>query len=84
VSKHPKSHSKPDRFYFPFRGQKKPSAEHRFLLGVSDSSFKGAQIIKSAPLVNWVLPAACFLSRSKRALNLSDRPNHARDFLIIF
>jgi hypothetical protein len=84
VSKHQKTYPKPAITSVPFRGQKNPSAEHRFLLGISDSSFEGTQNIKHAPFVNWLLPAACLLSRNKRSLNLSDRSNHARNFLIIF
>jgi hypothetical protein len=83
VSKHQKIYPKPAITSVPFRGQKNPSAEQH-LLGISDSSFEGAQNIKSAPLVNWLLPAACLLSLNKRSLNLSNRFNHARKFLIIF
>jgi hypothetical protein len=67
VSKHPKSCSKLRLLYFPFRGQKNPSAEHRFLPGISDSSFRGAKFINFAPIVNRLFSQPFAFTASRRA-----------------
>jgi hypothetical protein len=36
----------------PFRGQKTQAPNHCFQLGISDSSFEGAKLIRLAPVVN--------------------------------
>jgi hypothetical protein len=38
--------------FSPFRGQKTRAPNHYFQLGISDSSFEGAKIIRLAPIVN--------------------------------
>jgi hypothetical protein len=41
--------------FSPFRGQKTRAPNHYFQLGISDSSFEGAKIIRLAPVVNRLL-----------------------------
>jgi hypothetical protein len=38
--------------FSPFRGQKTRAPNHYVQLGISDSSFEGAKIIRLAPVVN--------------------------------
>jgi hypothetical protein len=70
VSKHPKSSSKLIQLYFPFRGQKNPSAEHRFLLGISDSSFRGAKLTNFAPVVNRLFSRPNASRRADKSINI--------------
>ncbi|HSY10347.1 MAG TPA: hypothetical protein VK840_05475, partial [Candidatus Dormibacteraeota bacterium] len=76
-AKHPKSYSKPDPLYFPFRGQKNPSAEHRFLLGVSDSSLRARNLSTSHQLSTGF--SANPMHRAGQT-NLSVSKHHARVF----
>ena len=70
MSKHPKSCSKLIQLYFPFRGQKNPSAEHRFLLGISDSSFRGAKLTNFAPVVNRLFSQPNASRRADKSINI--------------
>ena len=70
MSKHPKFCSKLFQLYFPFRGQKNPSAEHRFLLGISDSSFRGAKLTNFAPVVNRLFSQPSASRRADKSINI--------------
>ena len=50
----PQKSNAPARTWFPFRGQKTRVPIYYSQLGISDSSFRSAEIISSAPTVNLV------------------------------
>jgi hypothetical protein len=81
VSKHQKSRSKLDLFYFPFRGQKNPSAEHHFLPGISDSSSRAQKISYPRHLSTGF---SANPSHREGQMNLSAMEFHARVFLLFF
>jgi hypothetical protein len=46
--------------FSPFRGQKTRAPNYCFQLGISDSSFEGAKIIRLAPVVNRLFEPVVF------------------------
>jgi hypothetical protein len=83
VSKHPKSCSKSNPLYFPFRGQKNPSAEHRFLLGISDSSFEGAKFINLAPIVNRLFSQPNASRRADKSISIETSCKSFFDYFLM-
>jgi hypothetical protein len=59
--------------FSPFRGQKTRAPNHYFQLGISDSSFEGAKLIRLAPVVNRFLGQSLLPPRG-RLLKIYQRP----------
>jgi hypothetical protein len=59
--------------FSPFRGQKTRAPNHCFQLGISDSSFEGAKIIKLAPIVNRLFGQSLFLPPRGRLSKIYQR-----------
>jgi hypothetical protein len=62
----------------PFRGQKNQAPNHYFQLGISDSSFEGAKIIKLAPVVNRLLGQSLLPPRG-RLVKIYQRPPNSQE-----
>jgi hypothetical protein len=64
--------------FSPFRGQKTRAPNHYFQLGISDSSFEGAKIIRLAPVVNRLLGQSSLPPRG-RLVKIYQRPPKAQE-----
>jgi hypothetical protein len=69
--------------FSPFRGQKTRAPNYYFQLGISDSSFEGAKIIKLAPVVNRLLGQSLLPPRG-RLLEIYQRPSKSQENSLLF
>jgi hypothetical protein len=69
--------------FSPFRGQKTRAPNHYFQLGISDSSFEGAKIIRLAPVVNRLLGQS-FLPPRGRLVKIYQRPPNSQENSLLF
>jgi hypothetical protein len=69
--------------FSPFRGQKTRAPNHYFQLGISDSSFEGAKIIRLAPVVNRHF-CQSFLPPRGRLLKIYQRPPKPQENSLLF
>jgi hypothetical protein len=69
--------------FSPFRGQKTRAPNHYFQLGISDSSFEGAKIIRLAPVVNRLF-ASRFFRHAEDFLKFTSARQSRKRFLCYF
>jgi hypothetical protein len=69
--------------FSPFRGQKTRAPNHCFQLGISDSSFEGAKIIRLAPVVNRLLSQSLLPPRG-RLLKIYQHPPKSQEISLLF
>jgi hypothetical protein len=70
--------------FSPFRGQKTRAPNHYIQLGISDSSFEGAKIIRLAPDVNRLFGQSFLPPRGKLIKTYQRPPNSQENSLLFF
>jgi hypothetical protein len=70
--------------FSPFRGQKTQAPNHYIQLGISDSSFEGAKIIRLTPVVNRLLGQSLLPPRGRLVKIYQHPPNSQENSLLFF
>jgi hypothetical protein len=70
--------------FSPFRGQKSRAPNHCFQLGISDSSYEGAKIIRLAPIVNRLLGQSLLLRIAENLLKFTSTQQSRKKILCEF
>jgi hypothetical protein len=70
--------------FSPFRGQKTQAPNHYIQLGISDSSFEGAKIIRLAPVVNRLFSQSFLPPRGRLFKNYQRPPNSQENSFLFF